>query len=240
MRYALFDLDHTLLPHDTQALFCNFVLKRERWRVVMHLVFLPVALLYALRLAHIETAKCAFLAYLWGMSEERLMRHAREFAETEVRRRCYPELLAEIARHKRDGRVLVLNTASPCIYPAEIARVLGFDRCIATPLAIGDPMPLIPRLSGPNNKKQQKIPNMLHAVPGLAGLTPEDRADTWAYSDSSADIPLLEFAGRQVLVHPSRPLAARFPSATVLRPPRPYSNKFTDMLCVVRQVLGLY
>lgn len=240
MRYALFDLDHTLLPHDTQALFCNFVLKRERWRVLMHLVFLPVALLYALRLVHIERAKCAFLAYLWGIDKERLMRYAREFAEADVKSRCYPELLAEIQRHKSEGRVLVLNTASPCLYPADIARVLGFDHCIATPLVIEDPMPLIPRLSGPNNKKQQKIPNMQREVPDLDALTPTDRADTWSYSDSSADIPLLEFAGRQVLVHPSQALAARFPAATVLRPRRPYANKITDMLCVVRQVLGLY
>ena len=240
MRYAIFDLDHTLLPFDTQALFCNFVLKRERWRTVMHLVFLPVALLYAIRLVHIETAKCAFLAYLWGMPKERLMRYAREFAETEVKHRVYPELLAEIERHRREGRVLVLNTASPCIYPADIARVLGFDHCVATPLVIQDPMPLIPHLDGPNNKNAQKIPNMERDVPGLAALTAADRAGCWSYSDSSADIPLLEFSGNQVLVHPSHSLATRFPSATVLRPPRPYANKVSDMFCVVRQVLGLY
>ena len=240
MRYAIFDLDHTLLPFDTQALFCNFVLKRERWRVVMHLVFLPIAFLYAIRLVHIETAKCAFLAYLWGMPKERLMRYAREFAETDVKNRTYPELIAEIERHRVEGRILVLNTASPCIYPADIARVLGFDHCIATPLIIEDPMPLIPRLSGPNNKKQQKIPNMERDVPGLAALTPEDRADCWSYSDSPADIPLLEFSGNKVLVHPGHSLAARFPAATALRPPRPYSDKVSDMFCVVRQVLGLY
>ena len=240
MRYAIFDLDHTLLPFDTQALFCNFVLKRERWRVVMHLVFLPVAFLYALRLVHIETAKCAFLAYLWRMPKDRLMRYAREFAETDVKNRAYPELVAEIQRHRVEGRILVLNTASPCIYPTEIARVLGFDHCVATPLIVGDPMPLIPRLSGPNNKKWQKIPNMERDVPGLAAISPEDRAECWSYSDSAADIPLLEFSGRKVLVHPGHSLAARFPSASVLRPPRPYSNKVSDMLCVVRQVLGLY
>ncbi|MBX7210651.1 MAG: haloacid dehalogenase-like hydrolase [Verrucomicrobiaceae bacterium] len=240
MRYAIFDLDHTLLPHDTQALFCNFVLRRERWRTLMHLVFLPVAALYALRLVDVETAKCAFLAFLWRMPKERLMRYAREFAETDARQRCYPELVGEIERHRREGRALVLNTASPCIYPADIARVLGFDHCIATPLVIEDPMPLIPHLSGANNKKQQKIPNMERDVPGLATLTPEERAGCWSYSDSPADIPLLEFSGRQVLVHPGRRLAAHFPTATVLRPPRPYQNKFADMLCVVRQVLGLY
>jgi hypothetical protein len=32
--YALFDLDHTLLPFDTQALFCNFVIRREPWRII--------------------------------------------------------------------------------------------------------------------------------------------------------------------------------------------------------------
>lgn len=240
MRYAFFDLDHTLLPFDTQALFCNYVLKRERWRTLLHLVFLPVALLYALRLVHVETAKCAFLAYLWRMPKERLMRHARDFAETEMKRRCYPELIAEIGRHRREGRVLVLNTASPCIYPDDIARVLGMDHCIATPLVIEDPMPLIPRLSGPNNKRQQKIPNMERAVPALAALKPEERADCWSYSDSPADIPLLEYSGRQVLVHPGHSLMSRFPSATVMRPQRPYPNKVADMLCVVRQVLGLY
>ena len=42
--FAFFDLDHTLLPFDTQALFCNFVLKRERGRTLKHLLFFPVAL----------------------------------------------------------------------------------------------------------------------------------------------------------------------------------------------------
>ena len=32
MTFALFDLDQTLLPYDTQALFCNFVLRRHGWR----------------------------------------------------------------------------------------------------------------------------------------------------------------------------------------------------------------
>lgn len=40
-RFAFFDLDHTLLPFDTQALFCNFILQREGWRRVWLLWFLP-------------------------------------------------------------------------------------------------------------------------------------------------------------------------------------------------------
>ena len=240
MRFALFDLDHTLLPHDTQALFCNFVLRRERWRMVMHLVFLPFALLCVFKLVPLALAKRSFSAYLWRMPLARLRRYAAEFAETEVKRRAYPELLAEVARHRAEGAVLVLNTASPQIYTTEIARALGFDHCVASPLILEDPMPLIPRLDGGNNKNERKIPNMEAQVPGTAGLSAEERAACSSYSDSAADIPLLEFSGQQVLVHPSASLAAHFPKAKILTPPRPYRGKVGDMIAVIRQVLGLY
>ncbi len=240
MRFALFDLDHTILPHDTQALFCNFILRRERWRTLLHLVFIPFALLRAFKLVPLALAKRAFSAYLWRMSLARLQQHAREFAEQEVKPRCYPELLAEIQRHRDEGRVLVLNTASPVFYTPDIARVLGFAHCVATPLVMTDPMPLIPKLNGGNNKVERKITNMAVQIPTTATLTAEDRADTWSYSDSAADIPLLDFAGRQVLVHPSATLAAKYPSAIVLRPPRPYSGKSGDMLTVISQCAGLY
>lgn len=238
--YAFFDLDHTLLPHDTQALFCNFVLKRERWRTMLHLVFLPIAVLRALKLAPLEFAKRAFNAYLWRMPKARLAELAEEFAAGEVRPRAYPELLQEIERHRNEGRTLVLNTASPAFYSEAIAAALGFDHWVATPVIARDPMPLIPRLDGGNNKHGRKIENMCRIVPGLADITAEQRADSWSYSDSSADIPLLEFAGHRVLVHPSVSLASRFPDAVVLRPPRPYASKAGDLLAVCRQALGLY
>ena len=240
MRFALFDLDHTLLPHDTQPLFCNFVLKRERWRVLLHAVFLPVAVLRALGLVPLALAKRAFMAYLWRMPRERLARYTREFAEGEVRPRAYPELLAEMRRHREEGRVLVLNTASPVIYAPAIAEALGFDHCVATPVILGDPLPLLPKLGGPNNKHEQKIPNMEAQVPGMKALDPASRAECWSYSDSRADIPLLEYSGHRVLVHPSHALAAHFPDATILRPARPYHGKAGDMLAVARQFLGLY
>ncbi len=238
--FAFFDLDHTLLPHDTQALFCNFVLKRERWRTLLHLVFLPIAMMRAVKLVPLELAKRAFNAYLWRMPEARLMKLAREFAASEVKPRAYPELLAEMERHRNDGRRLVLNTASPAFYSDAISAVFGFDHWVATPLIVQDPMPLIPRLDGENNKHERKIENMRRLVPGIADISAEQRADSWAYSDSAADIPLLEFAAHRVLVHPGGPLAARFPDAIVLSPRRPYAGKTGDMLSLCRQALGLY
>lgn len=241
--YALFDLDHTLLPHDTQTLFCNFVLRRAPWRVVLHGLFFPIALLRAVKVVSTATAKRAFFSYLWGMPVARLRELAREFAHTTVEAATYPEMRAEILRHKHQGRTLVLNTASPGFYAREIAEVLGFDYCVATPVMLESRVPWLPRIDGENNKREVKIANMRAQVPGVAELTDEERAQCWGYSDSSADIPLLEFCGYRVLVHPSKGLQRHFglnANTVVVRPRRPYSGRAGDLFSALLQVLGLY
>ena len=79
-------------------------------------------------------------------------------------------------------------------------------------------------------------------VPGLTSLTEAERAQSWSYSDSAADLPLLEYAGYAVLVHPSRSLAAigQQRGWSILHPTRPYSTKMGDMLRVVLQMFGLH
>ncbi|MBB5036251.1 HAD family hydrolase [Prosthecobacter dejongeii] len=242
MRYAFFDLDHTLLPFDTQTLFCNFVLHRHPWRIVLHAWFVPYALGRAVGVVSTATAKRAFLSYLWGMKRAHLRRLARDFAHDCVDTWIYPEMRAEILRHKHQGRKLVLNTASPDFYAEEIAAVLDFDHCVATRFHIGNIVPLRPPLVGSNNKREAKIAAMKASVPGVAALTDEQRFHCWAYSDSAADIPLLEFCGNRILVHPSGGLKKHFPQhdVTVVTPRRPYWGKVGDMLSALRQMLGLH
>lgn len=242
MRYAFFDLDHTLLPFDTQTLFCNYVLHRHPWRIVLHAWFAPYAIGRALGLVSTATAKRAFLSYLWGMKRAHLRHLARDFARECVDSWIYPDLRAELLRHRHQGRKLVLNTASPDFYAEEIAAALDFDHCISTRFQIGNIVPLRPALIGTNNKREAKITAMTTHLPGVAALTAEQRFHCWAYSDSPADIPLLEFAGNRVLVHPGSKLRAHFPEVdvTVLTPHRPYWGKLGDMLSALRQMLGLH
>jgi phosphoserine phosphatase len=167
---------------------------------------------------------------------------SRDFAHDCVDTWIYPELRAEILRHKHQNRKLVLNTASPDFYADQIAEVLGFDHCIATQFKIGDEVPLRPLIIGTNNKREAKIAAMRQRLSGVAALSEEERFHCWSYSDSSADIPLLEFVGNRVLVHPSSSLRKHFPQGdvTVLTPSRPYWGKLGDMFAVVRQMLGLH
>lgn len=208
--------------------------------MLMHILFLPVAILGAIGVVPTIIVKRAFLSYLWRLPKARLLEYAREFAETKARAWFYPELLEEIQRHRNAGRVLVLNTASPGFYASEIARLLGFNHCIATRVILEDPMPLLPKIDGPNNKNDEKIIAMQREVPASSGLNEQERGDCWSYSDSHADLPLLEFTGNPVLVHPRPSLRSRFPKAAVLTPQRPYQTLLGDVSAALRQAMGLF
>ena len=238
--FAFFDLDHTLLPHDTQALFCNFVLRREAWRRIWLLWFLPCVPLAALRLLSLRTMKRLFLGYLVGMPRTRLEAHVRDFLESDFAAALYPEVVAEVERHRAHGRILVLNSASPDFYLHGIAARLGFDHVFGTRLIIPDRMPLLPAIEGPNNKHGEKITAMRRA--GLVPSEPPVLADSWSYSDSSADLPLLELAEHAVMIHPGPRLAAV--GAThgwqTMTPRRPYAGKWSGRFTMLLQALGLY
>lgn len=240
--FAFFDLDHTLLPFDTQALFANHMLQQDRGRTAYLIRFAPIALLRAAKVLPTVTAKRAFMGYMKGLSSAVLTDQARVFAQQVVRPWAYPELMAEVARHRAAGRTLILNTASPDVYAHEIAKALGFDHCIATQVQPSERMPALPVVLGSNNKREAKIVAMKKAVPAVAAATPEELQDSWAYSDSAADLPLLELAGHGVLVHPNAELEAIGVSRgwPVLRPKRPYENKAGDVMCSALQALGLY
>lgn len=240
--FAFFDLDHTLLPFDTQTLFANYMLQHERARMSYLVRFAPIALLRATRLVPTVTAKRAFMGYMRGLSSEALQEHARVFADQVVKPWAYPELMAEVARHRTEGRTLILNTASPDVYAHEIARALGFDHCIATRVQPSSRMPALPVVVGSNNKRTAKIAAMKAALPAVAAASREDLADSWAYSDSAADLPLLEFAGHAVLVHPNAALSAlgRSRGWQILHPRRPYASRAGDLWSSARQAFGLY
>lgn len=243
--YALFDLDHTLLPYDTQLLFCAFVLRREWWRRGYLVLFLPCVPLALLGVIGLRTMKRLFSSYLWRMPEATLRRHVREFAELVVRDCAYEMVVEEVRRHRDGGRTTILNSASPGFYVEEIARRLEFDYFVATDLIVRDPMPLIPEIAWANNKNDAKI-----AAMRKLGLLPDSfdeseghpLPDSWGYSDSSADLPLLSICENGVMIHPGKRFSAIGATRgwSVLLPERPYRGRWGARLASVRQALGLW
>ena len=258
-RYALFDLDYTLIPQDTLLLFCNYILRRHRARILFIFVFAPILPLVALKLVGSKGLKRFFLSFLFGLRREYIESAAQDFVRRSVLPRIYPEIRAEVDRHRKEGRITVLNTASPFFYAKYIGEELGFDHVYGTPVVLPDRFPLIGRIDGKNNTRYAKIEQMMDILPSavqiLLRTTPPHKpsrpnypdaavlVDSWSYSDSDADLPMLRLTEHARLVHPEKQSLideGRAKGWTVFHPIRPYHSRSGKIYHSIKQLLGLY
>jgi len=253
---ALFDMDYTIIAYDTLIPFAGFVVRRQPWRLYYIAVFLPACALFLAGLIGRGGLKRAFLSVLWRMKADELDAIARAFAENVAAGLLYPEVIEEVKQCKARGLRTVLNTASPEFYVRHIAEIAGFDEIVGTRVRIDPVMPFLPVIEGENNRGIEKILRMPELVPGqtmesIRGNYPALSRDPAAfqtdpfveiaYTDSSADLPLLVSAELGVLVHPSKELAERGKRTgwRILRPPRPYGGKIEKYVRLCLCLVGL-
>jgi HAD superfamily hydrolase (TIGR01490 family) len=149
--------------------------------------------------------KAAFLAaILKGTPRETIREYAVLFAEKCVRKMVKPAALARIKWHRAKRHRLILASASVDLYVPLVARLLGFDEAVCTPVAWADGR-LAGHLAGPNLRGTIK----LDAVRAI--LPQNDQPTVFAYSDSYSDLPLLAFADHGVAIDPDKILFREAP-----------------------------
>ena len=229
---ALFDLDGTLIAWDCQLLFRHFVLRREPWRGIflpVFLAFLPLAgLLGAGRM------KRVFLSYLWRINPDTLAQYSREFAAS-LMPAIYPELRGELERQRAAGHLLILASASPEFYVAEIGRELGFDLTLGTPVGLG---PFFPALE--NHKGVAKVARLQKLLPASHFENGKLR-NCHGYTDSRADLPMLALCESATVVNPSPRLAALAEESgwEIVRPARPWKSRARFAVRVLALLTGM-
>ena len=233
---ALFDLDQTLVPWDTQLLFCNWVLRHEPIRRLFLLILLPFLPLSSVLGS--EGLKRVFLSFLWRMKRERLEELVQSFVERYVPSEFYESVLEESAKERERGRRLVLVSASPEFYARPIGEALGFDASYGTRVEFGDVMPLFPDFIGGNNKLEVKVQRLLEEGE-IEHVGVQD--DSAGYSDSTVDLPMLFLCEEVTVVNPRERLleVAEANGWRVVRPVRPFGSKRQMAWRCLKQVWGL-
>jgi len=112
----------------------------------------------------------------------------------------YAEAAALIEEHRRAGRDVILVSASGEELVRPIGESLGINDIIATRMAVKDG-----KYSG-EVEFYAAGPNKLTAVRQLAAERGYHLQDSYAYSDSISDLPLLEAVGHPNAVNPDRAL----------------------------------
>ena len=148
-----------------------------------------------------ERARRTALKLAAGWEQEGLRRLVNEHLTYVIEPIVYDEALDLLNHHREQGRLLVLVSASPAEIVQPLATHLGVDEFIATTATID----ANGRYTGEVEFYAQG-PGKAEAIEKLALEKNIDLTNSWAYSDSVTDLPLLETVGNPVAVNPDRAL----------------------------------
>ena len=198
---AVFDLDGTVTDCDTYLKFLGLCLRRRPERL-LYCLHLPVAaLVHKMGFRDNAWLKGVFLKALAGGCDARTLEdlvsvHLDDIMSNHLR----PAALEQMERHRQQGHLLMLATASFDFYVEELAKRLGFHSVVCTRAARAADRSLIGAIDGNNCYGGAKLAAVLKALPDRSACT------IVAYSDHHSDWVLLKESDRAVAVSPTATL----------------------------------
>lgn len=208
MRLALFDLDGTLLPIDSDHAFGEFMVhvgwadeaEHRRRNDAFYLDYQAGCLDMD---AYIDFATASWRERPDAQALEMRQRFMREVIEPALR----PAARELVDAHRRRGDVMAIVTATNEFITRPIAEALGIPTLIATELERDDDGRFTGRILGVPSLREGKIQRVRQWL-AQQGLRLEDCDEVAFYGDSTNDLPLLEVVSRPVATNPVPALEA--------------------------------
>ncbi|MEX0825448.1 MAG: HAD-IB family hydrolase [Acidimicrobiia bacterium] len=206
MRAAFFDLDKTVIARSSTLAFTGHLYRagmlgrRVLARAAMGQLMFT---LFGADEDQLERARDAMLRLIKGWDRAEVERIVEEALEEVVAPIVYAEALFLIDEHTREGRKVFIVSASPYEVVHPLARYIGVEDVIATQARV-DENGLYTGEVELHAYGAEKA-NAVQAVAVEQGI---DLADSFAYSDSMTDLPLLELVGNPHAVNPEKELRA--------------------------------
>ena len=202
MALAIFDLDNTLLAGDSDYLWGEFLVEqglvdkehyaRENRRFYEE---------YKAGILDIHEFMAFSLAPLTRYPIEKLDAMRGQYLKEKIQPIIAPAAKALLRRHREQGDFLLIITATNRFVTEPIAALLGVDHLLAT-----DPEMLDGRYTGRVAGTPCFREGKVIRLRGWLEETGRNLADSWFYSDSHNDLPLLELVSHPVAVDPDETL----------------------------------
>lgn len=202
---VVFDFDHTLYDGDSGTHLFKWLIARSPWRVLLALMIAPLA---APMIAFLPTRRRGISAFVWvgtvGLHRRRDLNDLIEAYvrrnQDEIRKKLLPTALEVFHQHRQAGHTVIVATGAP---PALARAILAF--------VAHEDVPVIGTEVGPKFGAVGALRHCHHEMKVRmireAGFT---QPIAHAYSDSSADLPLLMAAQKPVVVNPKPAALALF------------------------------
>lgn len=207
MNIAIYDLDKTITRRPTFTRFLIFYARRNSF---IRLAALPIWLMaligYRIGLYGRKPLKQFGVKLFMGkdLPAKTLTETVSEFVTRGVLTDIQPGAAKAIEADRSHGSKLVMATAAPVFYAAEIGARMGFDAVVATQHLLQPDGSIGHRIDGENCYGSEKL-KMVSAWFATQGIQRES-CHISVYSDHKSDAPLLDWADAAYLVNPSEKL----------------------------------
>ena len=201
---AFFDLDKTVIAKAALMAFgrplhnAGYI---SRWLVLRSLYGQLVFRYFGADEARMKKMRETSLRLAKGWDQAKVMALVRETLTEVIEPIVYEEALDLIDSHRSEGHRVFIVSASPFEIVTPLAQYLGVESTISTRAEIDDEG----RYTG-GVEFYAYGPYKADALRELAVTDGIDLAESFAYSDSITDLPMLEAVGHPVVVNPDREL----------------------------------
>ena len=201
---AFFDLDKTIIAKSSTLAFRRHMYRAgllNRRMLLRMAIAQSFYVLFGADHDQMERVREQLMALIKGWDAHQVREIVAETLEEVVAPLVYAEALFLIDEHHREGRRVVIISSSPAEVVEPLAAYLGVDDVVATRVGIDDEG----RYSG-ELEFYAYGPGKAEAVQALAERHGFDLNESYAYSDSATDLPLMEAVGNPIAVNPDREL----------------------------------
>jgi len=207
-RLALFDLDHTLLPLDSDYQWAVFMAKSGRAGDPVEALRRNEELMDRYNAGELTAEQAAefMLGLLAAHPPHLLAAWHEEFMQNVIRPAMTQRAIDLVQQHLAAGDLCAVVTATNSFVTAPIARAFGVPTLIAT-----DPEYIAGRYTGKilgtPSFKHGKVVRVNHWLAGRDQRL-DDFDESYFYSDSINDLPLLDAVTHPIVTNPSESLLA--------------------------------
>ncbi len=211
MKLALFDLDHTLLPLDSDHAWGQFTVQLG-WRDAEQFAKANDAFYQQYKAGTLDLNTyirfgTQSLRDLGDNAPALAAQAHQQFMAQVVLPAIRPQATALLDKHRRAGDEIVLVTATNAFITAPIAQALGIAHLIAVNLVLDEKGVPTGDIAGTPSFREGKVTRVEQWLADR-GLNWADLQYSYFYSDSINDLPLLERATHPVATNPDDRLKA--------------------------------
>lgn len=195
---AFFDLDRTLIDVNSGILFAQY--EREMGRISRRQLARAAiwSAGYHLSIIDLPAAYAQALAHYVGTHTDAIRDRTVAWFHRDIEHRLLPEAAAAMRWHRAQGHRLVILSNTSCYQAQAATDAWGFDDWLANTFELDDNDCLTGRIVPPMCYAEGKVEHARAWLQTHGGTL----RDSWFYTDSLSDVPMLEVVGHPVVINP--------------------------------------